>query len=457
MKLALIIKNGYLATEEGIIKADLLIENEKITRIASNIFVEPMDEVIDASQKIVMPGIIDAHVHYNMKTANGRTIDNYETGTAAAAFGGITTFIDYASPIEGKSLLDSLKIRENEAEGHSYIDYNFHVEITGDFPQDFNQLKDLKEYGIQSLKIYTTYGSTQLPDNDIPALLMKAKENNMLVTVHAEDNDIVTSLKQRFITEGKTTPEFHGDSRPVEAETSAINKVLAISKEIDVPIYIVHVSTGEGVNIIKAAREAGQRVYGETCPHYLLLADDCYRGPEPQKYIMTPPLRKMENQNVLWGGLAEGTLQCITTDHCSFHINTKLSGKSCFDVIPGIGGSETLLPLIYSEGVRKGRISIEHMVNLLSTNPAKMFGLYPKKGAIKVGSDGDLVIFDPDREVTLRGRELHSAAEYTVFEGFKVTGYPIMTISRGKVICRDNRLTAKEPSGKYVSGENISY
>jgi dihydropyrimidinase len=454
---ALIIKNGSLVTEDGIINADILIENEKIVKIQSHISGGLNDEVVEASGKIVMPGVIDAHVHYNMKTAEGRTIDNYETGTASAAFGGVTTFIDYASPIEGYSLLESLKIRENEAQLHSYIDYNFHMEITGEFEQDLNQLQELKKYGITSLKIYTTYGNTRLPENKIPLLLKKAKENNMLVTVHAEDNDIVTKLKEKFILEGKTSPNYHADSRPNEAETTAIKKMLSIAKEVDAPVYIVHVSTGEGAKIIHDARVAGQKVYGETCPHYLLLTDDCYKGKEPQKYIMTPPLRKRVAQDVLWKSLAEGTLQCITTDHCSFHINNKLSKNSCFEVIPGIGGSETLLPLIYSEGVKKGRFSLEYMVNLISTNPAKMFGLYPQKGTIKVGSDGDIVIFDPEKKVTLRGTELHSAAEYTVFEDFKVKGYPIMTISRGRIICKDNMLMSSLPTGKFTRAENISY
>ena len=454
--MALIIKNGSLVTEKGIIKADLLIENEKINRIDSFIREASSDEVIDAGGKIVLPGVVDAHVHYNMKTPTGRTADDFETGTLSAAFGGVTSFIDYASPVEGKSLLGSLKDREAEAQGHSYLDYSFHMEITGEFEQDFDQLPELKDYGITSLKIYTTYGSAQLPDEKIPYLLKKAKEAGILVTVHAEDNEIVGRLREKFILEGKTAPGYHAGSRPADAEAAAIKKILGMAKEADSPVYIVHVSTGEGAEIIRKAKESGQKVYGETCPHYLLLTDDCYKGTEPQKYIMTPPLRKKEDRDILWRSLAEGTLQCTTTDHCSFRIEDKLSSNSCFEVIPGIGGSETLLPLLYSEGVNKRKLALEHLVSLLSTNPAKMFGLYPQKGVLEAGSDGDIVILDPEKEVVLKGSELHSAAGYTVYEGFKVKGYPVMTISRGTVICKGNRLMVSKPAGRFIKAENIS-
>ena len=455
--MALIIKNGSVVTENGTIRADILIKNEKISRIDSFIPEGLNDEVINADGKIVIPGAIDAHVHYHMKTSIGRTIDNYETGTISAAFGGVTSFIDYASPIEGKSLLESLKQRVKEAEGHSYLDYNFHMEITGEFNQDLDGLSDLKNYGIDSLKVYTTYGSTKLSDKKIYSLLKKAKEENMLVTVHAEDDEIVNNLKERFIREHKTTPYYHGDSRPNEAERDAIKKLLHFAKEVGEPVYFVHVSTKEGVEVIKQAKESGQKVYGETCPHYLLLTDDCYKGAEPQKYIMTPPLRKKVDQEMLWKSISEGTLQCITTDHCSFSTKDKLSTNNCFKVIPGIGGSETLIPLIFSEGVNKGKITLEQFVCLISTNPAKMFGLYPQKGVISVGSDGDITIIDPQKEVILKGSQLHSAAEYTVFEGFKVKGYPVITICRGTVICKYGNLIVSKPDGKFIKAQNINY
>ena len=451
--MALIIKNGYLVTENGIIKADMLIENEKISRIDCSINEDSGDVVIDAAGKMVIPGVIDAHVHYNMKTDTGRTADDFETGTISAAFGGVTSFVDFASPLEGKSLLESLKIRENEARGHSYLDYSFHMEITGEFEQDFSQLSDLKDYGITSLKVYTTYGSLQLPDEKILRLLKKAKEADMLVLVHAEDNEIINRLKERFILEGKTAPAYHGDSRPKDAEIAAIRKILNMAREAEAPVYIVHVSTGEGAEIIRKAKEFGQKVYGETCPHYLLLTDSCYKGIEPQKYIMTPPLREKEDQEILWRSLDEGMLQCVTTDHCSFHIKDKLSLDNCFDVPPGIGGSETLLPLLYNEAVNKGKLTLEKLVCLISTNPAKMFGIYPQKGVLKVGSDGDIVIFDPEKEVTLKSLELHSAAGYTVYESRKVKGYPVVTISRGMVICENSILKVAKPEGKFIKAQ----
>lgn len=451
MSAALIIKNGTVVTPEGQIKADIKIQDEVIVQISEGI--EPVigDDVIDAFGKLVLPGVIDAHVHYFMKTSSGgRTADDFKTGSLSAAFGGVTSFVDFASPVCGMSLLEALKEREREAEGNTYLDYSLHMEITGEFPQDFNQISALKDYGINSLKIYTTYGDTRLPEDKIPDLLKAAKEAGMLVIVHAEDDAIVLEHKERFKKEGKTAPCFHGDSRPSIAEKTAIDKIISMAKEVDCPLYIVHVSTAYGVSSIKAAAESGQPVYGETCPHYLLLTDDCYKASDGQKYIMTPPLRKSTDCNALWESISNGTLQCVVTDHCSFNIKDKLNSGNCFEAIPGIGGSETLLPLMYSEGVRKGRITLQRLVELLSTNPAKMFGLYPKKGVIKMASDGDLVIIDPEKEAVLDGTKLHSAAEYSVFDGMSVKGYPVCTISRGSVICKDNELIAGKPAGRFI-------
>lgn len=451
--MGLIIKNGFVVTEKGIITADILIENEKISKIDKNIKENLNDEVIDVTGKLVMPGVIDAHVHYYMKTESGRTADNFETGSLSAAFGGVTTIIDYVSPIIGKKLIEALLEREKEAQGHCYVDYNFHVEITGKYDWNLDELYNIKDYGIQSLKIYTTYENSKLPYDKIPNLLKKAKELDMLVTVHAEDDEILRLTKDKFLKEGRTKISDYADSRPREAEEVAIDKVIKIAEGLNTPVYFVHVSTAEGAKAIKKSKENGYKVYGETCPHYLILTDECYKKIDGQKYIMAPPLRKKEDQDVLWDSILNGTLSCITTDHCAFNIKDKLSAKDCFNIIPGIGGSETLLSLIFTEGVNKGKITLEKMVQLLCTNPAKMFGLYPKKGVIAPGSDGDIVIFDLEKEVVLNGKELHSASEYTVFDGFKLKGYPVVTILRGKVICKDNNLIDIKPCGKFVKAK----
>lgn len=446
----LIVKNGLVVTEKEIIKSDILIVNEKIEKIAPDIEDGLEDQVIDASGKIIMPGVVDAHVHYYMKTENGRTIDDFLSGSTSAAFGGVTTVIDFAGPVKGKTLLESLIERDNEAFGNSYVDYSFHMEITGEYEQDFNELFDLKKHGISSIKIYTTYGMTRLPYEKIPYLLQKAKDAGMLLIVHAEDNDILERKRKELIEAGKTDISYYACSRPNNAEAAAIRKLIAMAKIENVPVYFVHVSTKEGLYEIKQAQKTGQAVYGETCPHYLLLTDDCYIKEDGQKYVMAPPLRKAEDQELLWEGIKDEILSCVVTDHCSFDIREKLASKNFLEIIPGIGGSETLLPLLYTEGVLKGKITLMQLVNLISKNPAKIFGLYPRKGSISLGSDADLVIFDPEKEVVLKGDKLHSKAEYTVFDGFKLKGYPEITILRGRVICKNGELADTNPNGKFI-------
>lgn len=448
--MGLIIKDGNVVTEKDIVKSDILIEGEKIKEIAPGIDAGPKDMVIDAVGKIIMPGIIDAHVHYYMKTNKGRTIDDFGSGSISAAFGGVTSVIDFASPIEGKTLLDSLRIRENEAHGRSYVDYSFHMEITGEFEQDYDELSDLKAYGISSLKIYTTYGNTALPYDKIPCLLRKAKEAGLLLIVHAEDDNILKDAGRELAGRSCTGISYYAESRPNNAEAYAINRIIEIAKNEGAPVYFVHVSTNEGLEEIRKAQKSGRAVYGETCPHYLLLTDDCYGKEEGQKYVMAPPLRKEQDRDALWEGIRDGALSCIVTDHCSFHIKDKLSSSIYWEIMPGIGGSETLLPVLYTEGVARGKLTLHELVNLVSKNPARIFGLYPRKGTISVGSDADLVIFDQEKEVILRGKNLHSKAGYTVFEGLKLKGYPVTTILRGRVICKDGELMQSNPSGQFI-------
>lgn len=448
--MALVIKNGTIVTEKGVLLGGLKIEGETITALGGEISATAGDEVFDARGKVVMPGVIDAHVHYKMPNAYGLTADNFETGTTAAACGGVTTIIDYVDPVKGQNLLEALKLRQAEANGHSYLDYNLHMAIPGWYEFKGEELRELINHGVSSLKVYTTYGETQLSYEKIRQLLKLAKEAGLLVTFHAEDNDTVMALKEEFLQKGMSAPSYHGASRPPEAEIKAIEKLIGIGKDVGAPVYIVHVSTGQGAKIMKEAQDKGLPVYGETCPHYLILTDECYQRPEPQRYIMTPPLRKKEDNQLLWEALQNGTLQCVTTDHCSYTVEQKLKGKSCFTTPGGIPGSETLLPLIFSEGVQKGRLTLEQLATLLATNPAKMFGLYPKKGVLAVGSDADITIVDPEKKVVLSGAKLHSACGYTPFEGIEVHGYPVLTILRGKVLYQDGEFRAEKPEGQFV-------
>ena len=447
--MATVIKNGNVVTEQGVIKSDVKIVNGVITALGVDLETSKEDQVIDASGKFVLPGVIDAHTHYNMANQLGVTADDVESGSKSAACGGVTTYIDFASPLEGKSLLESLLDKQANAEGHSYLDYHYHMEITGQHDFSLEDLQQLTRYGISSLKVYTTYAD-RLPDDQIKKLLAMVKETGQLVIFHAEDDDLIVSFREEFQKQNKTGVEYHAESRPHIAEVKAVQNLLAMAKEIDVPIYIVHVSTGEACQIMKKAQEEGQKVYGETCPHYLLLTADCYKKEQAQRYMMTPPLRTEKDQELLWKGLQEGTLQCLTTDHCSYTVEQKLQFNTCFKALNGIPGSETLLPLTYSEGVAKGRLSIEQLVACLATNPAKLFGLYPQKGVIGVGSDGDITILDPEKEVILTGEKLHSAAGYTPFEGIKVKGYPVATILRGNIIYQDGEFLAEKPQGRFV-------
>ncbi len=447
-----LIKNGRVFINGEIKNCDVLIDDGKVCKLHQGIPVSADYDVYNAADMLILPGVIDAHVHFSMETAKGQTADTFESGSASAAFGGVTTIIDFAPPIKGKTLLESLKERQEQAEGRCYTDFTFHMEITGQWEQPYESITELKKYGINSVKIYTTYASC-LPYEKISNLLEQTAKNNMLLIVHAEDNNIIESTKEQFTDKGLVNAKFHPKARPPEAEEEAIKKIIELAKEHNAPVYFVHVSTEKGAKLVEAANKNGQKVFGETCPHYLLLTDECYLKEQPQKYLMSPPLRKNADCDVLWQALANNWLQCVVTDHCSFTIEKKLETDNCFDAAFGIGGVETLLPLMYSYGVLQNKVSINRLVELLCENPAKMFGIYPKKGAIAIGSDADLIFLDVNKKIKLSGDILHSKAGYTVFDGFEVQGFPVLTMVRGNVVCNRGKLVAEKPAGRFVSCE----
>ncbi len=447
--MSLLIKNGLVVTEQEVLHADVLIEGERIAKIGAGL-PDFAEQTIDAAGKIVLPGAIDSHVHFFMKTAAGRNADDFTQGSTCAVCGGTTTVVDFAGPVEGMSFADALKVRRAEADGNIHTDYALHMEVTGEFEQDYNDLASLLPEGVRALKIYTTYGDSRVPDERLPALFQKAAELGLVLLAHCEDDDIVTGLKKEFIEEGKTQARFHGESRPIEAETKSIEKIMALAHEAGLKLIIAHISSGKGGELVRAACSKGWDVSGETCPHYLLLTDERYCGEQPQRFIMTPPLRKAEDNQKLWGLVESGDIGVISTDHCPFTIADKLSREGCFEAIPGIGGCESMVSLLYSEGYAKGRLTLTELASRLSTQAAKLYGLYPKKGVLAEGSDADIVIIDPKAQRTLTQANEHSTAGYTVYEGFAVSGKPVYTIRRGEIVAENGNLMAAECRGQYI-------
>jgi dihydropyrimidinase len=448
----LLVRGGTVVREAGAEPADVLIKEGRISAIGRDLNEPSGIKIVDASGMLVLPGVIDVHTHFQMKSAKGfTTADDFFQGSVSAAFGGVTTVIDFAdSPLPGQTLFGCVEERKTKADPNLILDYTLHAVVTRFGEEEAKDMKALIAKGVTNCKIFTTYDTLKLEDEDLSRLLKFAGQTGLLVIVHAEDDRLVQAAQLALKDQGKTGPGYHGVSRPAEAEVSAINQVIAEAKTADSLLYIVHVSTGSGAQAIAHARRAGQRVMGEACPHYLLLTEDLYQAPDAQKYIMSPPLRTKEDNLMLWRALAQEELQTAATDHCSYTWEQKSQAETCFDTPPGIPGVETLLPLLYSEGVGKGRITLSQLVRFLAGNPARIFGLYPQKGTLVPGSDGDLVIFDPEKEVVLTGSSLHSAAGYTPFEGWKVKGYPRATILRGQVVCQDGKLFAKRGTGRFL-------
>lgn len=453
----LLIKNGTVVTEEGAVKRDLRLRQEKIAEIGAELSPSSDAQVIDASGLVVLPGVIDAHTHYSLFVRGAHTADDFETGSRSAVCGGVTTFIDYADPIEGETLAYAMEQRRREAEGKACIDYHLHMCLYGNRSWTMKELEELKKAGVWNFKVFTTYDAMQIPDQNLEKLLVDAKTLGMLVTVHAEDQETVRSVGEQLQLAGKVAPAYHGQSRPNAAEERAIANVIAMAEKHGTPVYFVHVSTGEGARLIEEARRRGVRVYAETCPHYLALSDECFQRELPQQYIMTPPLRSRQDNLELWRALEEGVFQVVATDHCAYNLDQKKTGETCFTTLPGIPGSETLLPVLFSEGVSKGKLTLEQLAAYLATNPAKLFGLYPRKGVIREGSDADLVLVDPNLERTLDGKLLHSASGYTPFHGMVVKGYPVLTLSRGRIAYQNGDFVGHAGWGQFVAATEITW
>jgi dihydropyrimidinase len=439
--MSVLIKDGMIVTSTGRYVADVYTEEDKIKTIGKNLDVVA-DETVDAMGKYVLPGAIDPHTHISMPFMGTSAQDDYETGTIAAACGGVTTVVDFDLQQKGESLLEALERKKSWAEGKAAVDFSLHPAIMDPRPEVIQEVKKaILDYGTPSFKIFMVY-DFRVDDATMIKLLEETKKYGGLVQVHAENVYIIQHMNEVLEREGKLAPYYHAVSRPNIAEEEAISRAVKMVELTGSRIYIVHLSSKEGLFKVKEARDHGIDVFAETCPQYLLLNEDRYKEADfnGAKYVMSPPLRTEESSEALWGGLKGGDLQVVATDHCPFDFHGKkdMFGKDDYKKIPnGAPGIETLLMLMHSEGVVKGRISLERMVDVLSTGTARMFGL-KDKGEIIVGKDADIVVFDPDQKFIITQDKLHMNVDYTPYEGMKMTGMPYAVYSRGKRVAEWN-------------------
>ncbi len=449
-----LIKNGTIVTAVDQYKGDVLVEDEKISVIGVSLDIVA-DKVIDAAGKYVLPGGIDVHTHMDMPFGGSTSADDFETGTRAAAFGGTTTIVDFAIQYRGQTLHHAMEAWAKKAESKAVIDYGFHMIITELNDQVEGEMDALVRQGITSFKLFMAYpGVFMLDDASIFKALLRTGKNGGTICMHAENGGVIDVLVQRALAEGKTAPRYHALTRPARAEAEATHRAIALAEIADVPVYIVHLSAAEALEMVTEARDRGLPAHAETCPQYLFLSYDNYEEPDfaGAKYVMSPPLRDKAKQNQLWRGLASNDLQVISTDHCPFCMKEqKELGKDDFSKIPnGAPGVETRMSLVYDGGVRQGRISLNRFVELTSTSPAKIFGMFPRKGTIAPGSDADIVIFDPNRTITLAAKTLHMNVDYNPYEGRQVTGATDTVLSRGRLVIENGVFVGRPGSGSFL-------
>jgi dihydropyrimidinase len=445
--------NGKIVTSESSFVADIGIDKGKITAIAPKIGREAKN-VIDARGMLIFPGVIDAHVHFQLPVSGTVTSDDFESGTKAAACGGVTTVIDFAVQEKGETLKNAVGARRVQADGKVAIDYSLHAVPTDWNERTRRELPRLAANGITSFKMYMIYPGLQSDDSAIFSALEETAKFGGLITVHAESAGILDLFIKRYHNKrdmAKYGAYCHALSRPAFVETEAIGRAINWAKAIGGRLYIVHMSTGGGAEIINNAQKCGVKVYSETCPHYLLFDDSILNKNDGYLYATCPQVKSKKDSNRLWQGLANGDVSVVATDSCTFSKKQKAAWKGDFTKIPyGLPGVETLLPLMYSYGVGRKLINAQQLVRLLCANPAKLMGLYPQKGAIARGSDADLVIFDPKKKVTLSYKNLQTNCDWSPYEGFKVIGYPHITISRGKAVAIDGRFVGQVGWGRFV-------
>ncbi|MEW6403704.1 MAG: dihydropyrimidinase [Chloroflexota bacterium] len=473
--MAILIKNGTLITASETFQADILIEGEKIIQIGKDLQ-HPSADMIDASGKLILPGGIDPHTHFDLPMFGTVSSDDHYTGHKAAAFGGTTTVMDFvvleSPPPDGRGVRGESDFQYSvdlwlEKAAKAAIDYSFHMNLTRLDEALAKEIPALREMGITTLKVFTAYnGRLRLDDGNIFRALRIAKENGMLVMAHCENGDVIETLIPEALAVGHTTPEWHALTRPAWGAVESTLRVAGMAAEADAPVYIVHMNAGGEVDMLRYARERGVKVMGETCPPYLFFTIDHLRRPDGAKWICSPPMRTEKDNARLWEGLANGTLQTIGTDHCPFFfdgtkaivyegneiaIPGKELGQDDFTKIPnGLPGVQDRMPILWTYGVRAGRISANQFVAYTSTNPAKIFGLYPRKGTLLPGSDADIVIWDPEKKVKYGVAHSHQRTDYSLYEGWELVGYPEKVFLRGKLIVDGELWLGKSGQGNFL-------
>jgi dihydropyrimidinase len=454
----LVIRGGVVATAADSFRCDIGVRDGRIAALADGL--SDAERVLDATDRLVLPGGVDAHCHFDQPMTDGSVMaDDFRSGTISAAFGGTTTVIPFACQMRGRSLREAVDDYHRRAANKAVIDYAFHLIVSEPTAHVLGQeLPALIREGYTSLKIYMTYDDLKLADRQVLDVLSVARREHAMTMIHAENADCIAWLTERLELAGKQGPGFHGAARPPVVEREATHRAISLAELTDTPIVIVHVSGREAIEQIRWAQGRGLKVYAETCPQYLFLSSEDLERPgfEGAKCVCSPPPREKGNQQFVWQGLTSGVFQLFSSDHAPFRYDDpkgkRVAGNDPpFRKIPnGIPGVETRLPLLFSEGVDKGRITIQEFVALTSTNPARIYGLYPRKGTIAIGSDADLVVWDPKRRVRIRNADLHHNVDYTPYEGFELTGWPTAVVSRGEIIVHDGALAAEPGRGRFL-------
>ena len=448
----ILIKNGTVVLGNNISQQDILIRGEKISALGNLAGLEA-DQEIEAEGLIVLPGAVDTHVHFNDKFMNTISLHDYYTGTLAAAFGGTTSIIDFSNQIPGQPLINTIKLKKAEAENQALIDWGVHPVITEPSPEIIEEIPHLVEAGAPTIKCYMTYRSEGLmvEEDDMRQILKTLKMTGGMLMVHAEDNALVEETVSRMIEQGLTKPIYHVRSRPPEAEIRAIQTCIKLAKETRTRLFIVHMATAAGMELVSQARSEGLEVLAETCTHYLMLTETILEREDGLKWICSPPLRNKRIQDKLWSGLQDGRLSMVTSDDAAYSWEAKLYGADRFDKCPnGLPGVEVRLPLLYSAGVVKGRLSLPRLVEVVSTVPSILFGLYPQKGTLQPGADADIVLLDPKAKWIMNQQSLHMATDWSAYENLPIQGKIQKVFSRGELIIDGDKCLAEKGRGRYL-------